>query len=70
MDQLNYTNAKAQFSMVMERALLGYPVKITRAQRDSVILISEKSYLEYKKALYELNKIRHESLDLNKINEM
>lgn len=58
MDQLNYTNAKAQFSMVIERALLGYAVKITRAHRDSVVLISEKSYLEFKEAVYELNKLK------------
>ena len=58
MGQLNYSIARAQFSQVIERALLGYPIKITRKDRDSVVIISENAYLEYKKAVYELSKLR------------
>lgn len=42
----------------MERVLLGYAVKITLKEKDSVVLISEKAYLEYKNAMFELNKLK------------
>lgn len=58
MEQINYANARSQFSKVMERVLLGYAVKITRKEKDSVVLISEKAYLEYKNAMFELNKLK------------
>ncbi|EQB5991258.1 type II toxin-antitoxin system Phd/YefM family antitoxin [Acinetobacter baumannii] len=54
MEQINYANARSQFSKVMERVLLGYAVKITRKEKDAVVLISEKAYLEYKNAMFEL----------------
>ncbi|WP_032028165.1 prevent-host-death protein, partial [Acinetobacter baumannii] len=44
---------------VMERVLLGYAVKITRKEKDAVVLISEKAYLEYKNAMFELNKLKN-----------
>ncbi|MCJ0801057.1 type II toxin-antitoxin system Phd/YefM family antitoxin, partial [Acinetobacter baumannii] len=53
MEQINYANARSQFSKVMERVLLGYAVKITRKEKDAVVLISEKAYLEYKNAMFE-----------------
>nr|WP_275677864.1 prevent-host-death protein [Acinetobacter seifertii] len=43
----------------MERVLLGYAVKITRKEKDSVILISEKAYLEFKNAMFELDKLKN-----------
>ncbi|EGU01469.1 hypothetical protein ABNIH4_10346 [Acinetobacter baumannii ABNIH4] len=58
MEQINYANARSQFSKVMERVLLGYAVKITRKEKDAVVLISEKAYLEYKNAMFELNKLK------------
>lgn len=59
MEQINYTNARSQFSKVMERVLLGYAVKITRKEKNSVILISEKAYLEFKNAMFELDKLKN-----------
>lgn len=38
--------------------ILGYAVKITRKEKDAVVLISEKAYLEYKNAMFELNKLK------------
>lgn len=59
-EQINYANARSQFSKVMERVLLGYAVKITRKEKkDAVVLISEKAYLEYKNAMFELNKLKN-----------
>ena len=58
MEKINYANARSQCSKVMERVLLGYAVKITRKEKDSVVLISEKAYLEYKNAMFELNKLK------------
>jgi len=58
MEQLNYSIARAQFSQVIERALFGQPIKITRKDRASVVIISENAYLEYQKAVYELNELR------------
>ncbi|ODL98940.1 type II toxin-antitoxin system Phd/YefM family antitoxin [Acinetobacter pittii] len=59
MEQINYANARSQFSKVMERVLLGYAVKITRKEKDAVILISEKVYHEYKNTIFELNKLKN-----------
>lgn len=53
MEQLNYTNAKALFSKVMESALYGSPVEITRKGKESVVVISKSTYERYKKAEYE-----------------
>lgn len=47
-EQINYANARSQFSKVMERVLLGYAVKITRKEKDAVVLISEKHTLNIK----------------------
>lgn len=58
-EQINYANARSQFSKVMERVLLGYAVKITRKEKDAVVLISVKAYLEYKNAMFELNKLKN-----------
>lgn len=41
------------------RVLLGYAVKITRKEKDAVVLISEKAYLEYKDAIFEVNKLKN-----------
>lgn len=53
MEQLNYSNARAVFSQVMERALSGYPVEITRRGRESVVVISKAAYERYRKADFE-----------------
>lgn len=53
MEQLNHTNAKALLSQVMDRALSGYPVEITRKGRASVVVMSKSAYERYKKAEFE-----------------
>lgn len=59
MDQLNYSIAPAQFSQVIERAMLGYTIKITRKVRNSVVIISEIAYLKNQKTVYVLSKLRN-----------
>lgn len=53
MEQVNHTNAKALLSQVMDRALSGYPVEITRKGRASVVVMSKSAYERYKKAEFE-----------------
>ncbi len=36
-------------------------VGITRKEKDAVILISEKVYLEYKNMIFELNKLKNKN---------
>ncbi|KMV12640.1 prevent-host-death family protein [Acinetobacter baumannii] len=47
---MNYANAKAQLSRLMDQALYGQPVEITRKNREPVVIISKASYEAYKKA--------------------
>jgi len=50
MDSMNYSNARAQLSMLMDKAIGGQPVEITRRGRGSAVIISKESYEAYKKA--------------------
>ncbi|MDN8272004.1 type II toxin-antitoxin system Phd/YefM family antitoxin [Acinetobacter sp. ABJ_C1_1] len=61
MEKLNYTNAKAQLSQVMDSALSGHPIEITRKGRASVVVISKSSYEKYKKEEFE-NKCQNRKL--------
>lgn len=53
MESVNYTNARAQLSRLMDRATLGQPVEITRKDRESVVMISKSSYEAYKRAEFD-----------------
>ena len=53
MDQINYSNARAQLSMLMDKAIGGQPVEITRRGRESAVIISKDSYEAYKKAEFD-----------------
>lgn len=55
MNQWNYSNARAQLSRIMDQAISGQPVEITRQGRESAVVISKASYEAYKKAMYDLN---------------
>ncbi|EMC7497473.1 type II toxin-antitoxin system Phd/YefM family antitoxin, partial [Acinetobacter baumannii] len=44
MESMNYANAKAQLSRLMDQALYGQPVEITRKNREPVVIISKASY--------------------------
>ncbi|HCT3482858.1 type II toxin-antitoxin system Phd/YefM family antitoxin [Acinetobacter baumannii] len=50
MKQWNYSNARAQLTMIMDQAVAGHPVEITRRGRESAVIISKTSYEAYKKA--------------------
>ncbi|MGE8644903.1 type II toxin-antitoxin system Phd/YefM family antitoxin [Acinetobacter vivianii] len=50
MESMNYANAKAQLSRLMDQALNGQPVEITRKDREPVVLLSKAAYEAYKKA--------------------
>ena len=54
MESINYSNARAQLSMLMDKAIGGHPVEITRRGRGAAVIISKSSYEAYKKAMYEL----------------
>lgn len=53
MERVNYSNARAQLSRLMDQAIYGQPVEITRRNSESVMLISKSSYEAYKKAEYD-----------------
>lgn len=53
MDSRNYSNARAQLSRLMDQAIDGFPVEITRKGRESVVMISKSSYDRYKKKEFE-----------------
>lgn len=53
MDSYNYANARAQLSMLLEKAISGQPVEITRKGKASAVMISKSSYDAYKKAEFE-----------------
>ncbi|MDN8286286.1 type II toxin-antitoxin system prevent-host-death family antitoxin [Acinetobacter baumannii] len=54
MDQWNYSNARAQLTMIMEQAIAGHPLEITRRGRESAVVISKASYEAYKQAVYDV----------------
>ena len=49
---VKHTNNEAMLNIRLRR-------KITRKEKDAVVLISEKAYLEYKNAMFELNKLKN-----------
>lgn len=49
MDSFNYSKARAQLSMLINKASEGEPVEITRRGKTSVVVISKKDYELYKK---------------------
>lgn len=53
MESFNCSNAKAVLSMIMDKAISGNPVEITRKGRESAVIISKASYDAYKKAEFE-----------------
>ena len=53
MESFNCSNAKAVLSMIMDKAVAGDPVEITRKGRESAVMISKASYEAYKKAEFE-----------------
>lgn len=53
MKSWNYSNARAQLSALMDQALAGQPVEITRRGRESAVIISKASYEKYKKAEFD-----------------
>ncbi|TCB81574.1 type II toxin-antitoxin system prevent-host-death family antitoxin [Acinetobacter sp. ANC 4173] len=53
MESFNCSNAKAVLSMIMDKAVAGDPVEITRKGRESAVMISKASYDAYKKAEFE-----------------
>ena len=54
MNRWNYSNARAQLSMLMDQATAGQPVEITRRGRESTVIISKSSYEAYKKAEFDV----------------
>lgn len=54
MKSWNYSNARAQLSTLMDQAIAGFPVEITRQGRESAIMISKSSYEAYKKAQFDV----------------
>lgn len=59
MNKWNYSNARAQLSMLMQQALAGHPVEITRKGQESVMMISKSSYETYKKAVFDANYLKN-----------
>lgn len=53
MKSWNYSNAHAQLSTLMDQALAGQPVEITRRGREPAVIISKASYEMYKKAEFD-----------------
>lgn len=49
----NYSNARAQLSTLIDQALAGQPVEITRRGREPAVIISKASYEMYKKAEFD-----------------
>ncbi|MDO7383808.1 type II toxin-antitoxin system prevent-host-death family antitoxin [Acinetobacter baumannii] len=43
MERINYANARAQLSRLMDQAIYGQPIEITRKNSESVMLISKSS---------------------------
>lgn len=47
MKSWNYSNARAQLSTLMDQALAGQPVEITRRGREPAVIINKASYEMY-----------------------
>ncbi|WP_111896291.1 type II toxin-antitoxin system Phd/YefM family antitoxin [Acinetobacter sp. MB5] len=48
----NYSTARAQFSMIIDRVLSGQAVEITRQGRPTVVVISLDAYQDYCRMKY------------------
>ena len=59
MESWNYSNARAQLSKLMDQAIAGQPVEITRQGKASAIMISKDSYESYKKAQFDSHYLRN-----------
>ncbi|HCA5035446.1 TPA: type II toxin-antitoxin system Phd/YefM family antitoxin [Acinetobacter baumannii] len=64
MESINYSNARAQLSRLMDKVIYGQPVEITRKNSESVMLISKSAYEAYKKAEFD-NKFPQDSETAN-----
>ncbi|EPG7852127.1 type II toxin-antitoxin system Phd/YefM family antitoxin [Acinetobacter baumannii] len=54
MNKWNYSNARAQLTMIMDQAVAGHPIEITRRGRESAVVISKASYEAYRQAVYDV----------------
>lgn len=57
MQSINYSNARAQLSMLLDQANRGNAVEITRRGKDGAVIISKSAYERYKQALYDLQQV-------------
>lgn len=55
MENINHTNARAQLSILMDKAILGQPVEATRKDKESVVIISKSPFEAYKRAKFDQN---------------
>ncbi|MBJ9952240.1 MULTISPECIES: type II toxin-antitoxin system prevent-host-death family antitoxin [unclassified Acinetobacter] len=55
METMNHTNARAQLSILMNKAILGQPVEVTHKDKESVVIISKSSFESYKRAKFDQN---------------
>lgn len=54
MESVNYSNARAQLSMLLDKANSGNPVEITRRGKGTAVIISKSSYEAYQKEIFDL----------------
>jgi antitoxin Phd len=59
MESVNYSNARAQLSMLLDKANGGNPVEITRRGKGTAVIISKSSYEAYQKAIFDLKYATH-----------
>ncbi|QNX89412.1 type II toxin-antitoxin system Phd/YefM family antitoxin [Acinetobacter seifertii] len=59
MKNLNYSKARANLASIINQAIEGNPIEISRRGKESVIIVSKKLYEEFKK-------IEHEYINLKK----
>lgn len=53
MESCNYSNARAQLSLLMDKVVSDYPTEITRRGKESAVIINKASYEDFKKAEFE-----------------
>lgn len=53
MESMNYSNARAQLTMLMDKVVAGQSVEITRKSKASVVMISKATYEAYKRAEFD-----------------
>lgn len=54
MESMNYSNARAQLSILLDKVNGGNPVEITQRGKNAAVIISKFSYEAYQKALFDL----------------